>query len=112
MPTVTRHPRLEQLLQQRCFFLFLSLLALLIAIPFLGETTHGRGLVGLLNFIVLVTAVAAVGRSRLPFVIACFLGLPALAFQILALQSGLAGHFALSWSFSAAFYAFAVAHLL
>ena len=112
MPTVTRHPRLEQLLQQRCFFLFLALLALLITIPFLGDTTQGRGLVGLLNFIVLVTAVAAVGRSRLPFVIACLLGLPALAFQILALQSGLAGHFALSWSFSAAFYAFTVAHLL
>ena len=112
MPTVTRHPRLEQLLQQRCFFLFLALLALLIAIPFLSETAHGRELVGLLNFIVLVTAVAAVGRSRLPFVIAILLGLPTLAFQIMALQSGSAGHFALSWGFGAAFYAFTLVHLL
>ncbi|MGH8754385.1 MAG: ion channel, partial [Burkholderiales bacterium] len=112
MPIVTLRPRLAQMLQQRCFLLFLALLALLVAMPFLSETAYGRGLIGLLNFIVLVTAVAAVGRSRLSFVIACLLGLPALAFQILALQSGLPGHFALSWSSSAAFYAFTVAHLL
>ena len=112
MPTVTLHPRLAQMLQQRCFFLFLALIALLVAMPFLSETVHGRGLVGLLNFIVLVTAVVAVERSRLSFVIAILLGLPTLAFQIMALQSGLPGHFALSWGFGAAFYAFTLAHLL
>ena len=112
MPIVTFHPRLAQMLQQRCFLLFLALLALLIAIPFLSETVHGRGLVGFLNFIVLVTAVAAVARSRLSFVIAILLGLPTLAFQILALQSGLPGQFALSWGFGAVFYAFTLTHLL
>ena len=112
MPTVTRHPRLAQILQQRCFFLFLALLALLIAIPFLDGTVHGRGLIGMLNFIVLVTAVAAVGRYKLSLVIASLLGLPTLAFQIMALQSGLPGHFALSWGFGAAFYAFTLVHLL
>ncbi|MGH8757875.1 MAG: ion channel, partial [Burkholderiales bacterium] len=100
------------MLRQRCFLLFLALLALLVAIPFLSETVHGRGVIGFLNLIILVTAVAAVGRSRLSFVIAILLGLPTLAFQILALQSGLPGHFALSWGFGAAFYAFTLAHLL
>ncbi|MGH8710324.1 MAG: ion channel [Burkholderiales bacterium] len=112
MPTVTLHARLAQMLRQRCFLLFLALLALLVAIPFLSETVHGRGVIGFLNLIILVTAVAAVGRSRLSFVIAILLGLPTLAFQILALQSGLPGHFALSWGFGAAFYAFTLAHLL
>ena len=112
MPIVTLHPRLAQMLQQRCFLLFLALLALLVAMPFLVETVHGRVLVGLLNVIVLVTAVAAVERSRLSLVIACLLGLPTLAFQILALRSGLAGHFALSWGFGAAFYAFTLVHLM
>ena len=112
MPIVTLHPRLELLLQQRCFLLFIALLTLLIAIPFLSETALGRELIGLLNFIVLVTAVAAVERSGLSLVIACLLGLPTLVFQILALQSGSAGHFALSWGLGAAFYAFTLVHLL
>ena len=62
--------------------------------------------------LILVTAVAAVKRSTLSFVIAILLGLPTLFFQILALQSDLPGHFALSWGFGAAFYAFTIAHLL
>ena len=112
MATLTQHPRFAQMLEQRCFFLFLALLALLVAMPFLGETAYGRGVLGLLNLIILVTAVAAVQRSRLSFVIACLLGLPTLVFQILALQSSLPGHFALAWAFAAAFYAFTLVHLL
>jgi len=112
MPTVTRHPRLEKALQHRCFLLFWALLILLVAISFLSETIHGRKLVGFLNVIVLVTAVAAVESSRLSLIIAILLGGPTLAFQILALQSGLPEHFALSWGFGAAFYAFALAHLM
>jgi hypothetical protein len=112
MPIVTHHPRLEQMLEKRCFFLFLALLTMLIAMPFLAETVHGRGLIGLLNVIILMTAVLAVERSRLSFFIAIALGLPTLAFQVLALQSGLPGHFASSWGFAATFYAFTIAHLL
>ena len=41
MPNVTRNPRLAQMLEQRCFFLFVALLALLIPLPFLAETAHG-----------------------------------------------------------------------
>ena len=107
-----RQSRLEQILAQRCFFLFLALLALLVVMPYVAETAHGRMIVGLLNVIILVAAVAAVERSINSFVIAVILGLPTLCFQILALQSGLPGQFALSWGFGAVFYAFTIAHLL
>jgi ion channel len=112
MATVTQHARFAQILEHRCFFLFLALIALLVVRPFLGETAFGRGLVTLLNVIILVTAVVAVARSGLSFVIASLFGLPAVVFQILALQSSLPGHFALAWGSAAAFYVFTLAHLL
>ena len=111
-PTTTRHPLLEKVFRQRCFFLFWALLILLIVMPFLSETVTGRAILGFLNVLVLVTAVVAVESSGLSLVIAILLGVPQLAFQILALQSGLPEHFALSWGFGAAFYGFTLAHLL
>lgn len=104
--------RLALLGEQRCFLLFFALLALLVATPFLVGTVAGRWTIGALNVLILVTAVAAVQRSRLSLAVAILLGLPALAFQILAIDSGTGRHFALSWGFNAAFYAFTTAHLL
>ncbi|HUL41082.1 MAG TPA: ion channel [Burkholderiales bacterium] len=112
MKIATVQPRLSKILEQRCFFLFLALLALLIAMPFLFDIVYGRRIISFVNVMVLVTAVAAVASSRLSFVIAIILGLPTLGFQILALQSGSPGHFALSWGFGAVFYAFTLVHLL
>ena len=112
MPILTLNVRWAHMLQQRCFLLFLALLALLVAIPFLSETTHGRVIVGLCNIIMLVTAVAAVGRSRLSLAIAFSLAVPTLAFQLLVLQSGDSGHKALSWGCNAVLYTFTLGHLL
>jgi hypothetical protein len=103
---------LARLLEQRCFIMFLALLALLAAMPFLGHTPQGRGIVGALNLAILAAAVAAVGRSRLAFVIALALGLPTFAFQLLALRSGAADLQTLSWGFNAAFYGYTIVHLL
>jgi hypothetical protein len=103
---------MEQILARRCFLLFLALLALLVAIPFVVEAVYGRIIIGVLNISILVTAVAAVERSRPSLVIAILLGLPTLCFQVMALQSGVPGIFVLSWGFGAAFYAFTIAHLL
>jgi hypothetical protein len=103
---------LAQILEQRCFFLFLALLALLIALPFLAETAHGRLIITIVNVIVLLTAVAAVGRSRLSIVFALVLVTPALAFRFLSLESSLPGYLALSLGFNAAFYTFILADLL
>jgi len=112
MSNLTINPRRTQLLQQRCLLLFLAMLALMIALPFLSGTPRGRVIGNLCNLIVLVTAVAAVGRSMPSFVIAVLLALPVLPFQLLALKSGEQGYFALTWGFGAAFYAFALVHLL
>jgi hypothetical protein len=103
---------LGQILQQRCFLLFLALLALLVAVPFLSEIPYGRIILAIVNVIVLLTAVAAVGRSWLSFVIAVILVLPALVFRFLALESSLPGYLALSWGFAAIFYLFILADLL
>jgi hypothetical protein len=103
---------LAQILEQRCFFLFLALLALLIALPFLAETAHGRLILTLVNVTVMLSAVAAVGRSWFSFVIALLLVLPALVFRFLALASDLPGYLALSWGFVAIFYAFILGDLL
>ena len=104
--------RLAQLLEQRCFLLFLALLALLISLPFLAETAHGPVILFAVNVTVLLTAVAAVGRSWLSFVIAVILVLPALVFRFLALQSGLPGYLVLTWGSGAIFYVFILADLL
>jgi hypothetical protein len=112
MPNITPNPRLAQILEQRCFFLFLALLTLLVALPFLSEIPYGHIILTIVNVIVLLTAVAAVGRSRFSFVIAVILVLPALVFRFLALESGLVGYLALSWGFAAIFYVFILADLL
>jgi hypothetical protein len=112
MSKLDLHPRLALLLEQRCFFMFLSLLALLITMPFLADTASGRVAIGLLNLAILLTAVVAVGRSRFAFMFAAILGLPTVGFQLLALDSGETRHFALYWGFGAAFYAFTIGHLL
>jgi hypothetical protein len=104
--------RLQTLLEQRCLLLFWALVALLIALPFLGETPHGHAILAVVNVAVLLTAVAAVGRTWLSFIIAVILVLPALAFRFLALESGQSGHLALTWGFNAVFYVFILANLL
>ena len=112
MPIVTLRARVEEMLHQRCFILFLSLLALLVSMPFLYETASGRWIIVLANVFVLVTAVAAVGRTRLSFVIAFLLALPALVLRVLATDSISPGQLALAWGCNAVFYAFVLANLL
>ena len=112
MPIVTLPPRMAEMLHQRCFILFLALLALLVSMPFLAETASGRWILTFANAFVLVTAVAAVGRSRMSFVIAFFLALPALVFRLVATELSSPGYFALAWGCNAVFYTFTVANLL
>ncbi|HTS21698.1 MAG TPA: ion channel [Casimicrobiaceae bacterium] len=70
-----------RIFRQRCFYLFLSILVLIVASPFLTETLHGRVLVQAVQVLVLIASVAAVGRTTSPFVIALLLGIPAFVFQ-------------------------------
>jgi VanZ family protein len=112
MPIVTLSARVEELLHQRCFFLFMALLVLLISKPFLSGTTTGRWVIALANVVVLVSAVAAVGRSRFSFVIAFILALPAIVFRLLAVEGSSPGYIALAWGCNALFYSFVLVNLL
>ena len=112
MPTVTLRARVDDLLHQRCFLLFLALLSLLVSMPFLSESISGRMIIVLANVVVLVTAVAAVARTRFSFVIAILLALPALVLRLLAAGSPSPGQLALAWGCNAVFYIFVLANLL
>ena len=103
---------MEELLHQRCFFLFMALLSLLVSMPFLAETASGRWVIALANVMVLVTAVAAVARTRISFGIAIFLALPALVLRLLSEGSPSPGQFALASGCNALFYVFVLANLL
>lgn len=105
-------PRLAQLRRYPCLILLVAMLALLLVMAFLGETSYGRVIVNLANAIVLVSAVAAVGRSRRALLAAALLAVPTLAFQFLALFIGKPAYFALNWGFAAIFYAYAIVQLL
>ena len=107
-------PNMPQLkmLEQRCQLLFWALVALLVTLPFLGETAHGQAILVVVNVAVLLAAVAAVGRTRLSFIIGVILVSPALVFRLLALRSGQPGLFALGFAFNAVFYVFILAKLM
>lgn len=112
MPIVMLRARVEEMLHQRCFILFLALLSLLVSMPFLVETSIGRWIITLANVFVLVTAVAAVARTRISLGIAIFLALPALVLRLLSEGSPSPGQFALAWGCNALFYVFVLANLL
>ena len=114
MAIVKLQSSFARIFRQRCFYLFLSILVLIVAAPFLTETLHGRVLVQATQVLVLIAAVAAVGRTRMPFVIALLLGIPAFVFQS-GITFGYADpEIARMWSnvFHGAFYLVAVVYLL
>ncbi len=99
---------------QRCFYLFVSLIALMVAAPFLADTVHGRLLVHAIQVLVLLSAMAAAGRTRASFSIALLLGIPALVFQVFANtgEHDPARWLAYSWAFYLAFYGLTIVYLL
>ena len=62
--------------------------------------------------LVVVAAVAAVGRTQLSFVIALLLAAPTLLFQLLAIDGGDSRFLLHSWAFGAALYASTIGYLL
>ena len=48
---------------QRCFYLFVSLIVLIAAAPFFDDTVRGRFILNVAQVLVLIAAVAAVGRT-------------------------------------------------
>jgi len=105
--------RFASVFRQRCFYLFVALLALIVAVPFVDDRERGRIVLQVLHMLVLTASVAAVGRTTFPFVVALLLGIPALAFQIAGGTADDAGAFVtLSNWFYLAFYLVAVIYLM
>ena len=103
---------LAQVFFQRCFYLFVAVLVLVMAVLLLEPTPRGRILLNVGNLLVVVTAVAAVGRTQFSFVIALLLATPTLFFQWLAIQDGDSQFLLHSWAFGAALYASTIGYLL
>jgi ion channel len=103
---------LGRVFSQRCFYLFIVLLAFPVAAPFIDLTPQGKFLIAVLNCLVVVCAVAAVGRTVLSFVIVSLLASAALVFFWLSLEHDDPAHLARSWGFAAALYLTTIVYLL
>jgi hypothetical protein len=104
--------QLGRVFTQRCFYLFVVLLALVGVVPFVEPTPTGRFAVSAINLFIMIAAVAAVGRTVLSFVIILLLAGAALASQYLGMSLGDTQHVLHSWMFGAALYAVTVAYML
>lgn len=103
---------LRQLFFQRCFYLFTTLLAMIMLAPFI-EGTHGGVITrNIINVFVVLSAVAAVGRSLISFLIVLALALPALVLRWLSMTSDATVLVDLALGFDVAVYATAIALLL
>jgi cytosine/uracil/thiamine/allantoin permease len=114
MPIARLQTRFGRIFTQRCFLLFAALIALILVAPFVGDTVRGRFILNGAQALVLIAAVAAVGRTTMPFGIALLLGIPAFVFLLLSeFQPEESSHYlALANAFFLAFYIVAVSYLL
>jgi hypothetical protein len=101
-----------RLFYQRCFYLFLVLLGLIVGVPFIEPTPLGRLVVNIAGTFVVIAAVAAVGRTALSFVIALLLAAPTAIFHWLGMSTDDRHYLLLSWCFAAGLYAMTLVYLL
>ena len=104
--------RIGRVFRQRCFYLFVVLLALIGGVPFVEPTHYGRLVTNAVNLFVIIATVAAVGRTTLSFVIALLLAAPAIGFQWLYLMGDDPTALHRSWLFGGALYLAATVYLL
>ncbi len=103
---------LRPLFFQRCFYLFVTLLAFIAFAPFIDAEHGGIIIRNLINAFVILAAVAAVGRSLLSFMVVLALAAPALAFRWMSLEPGNSALLDLALRLDAAVYVATIALLL
>lgn len=108
----TTREALSRIFYQRCFWLFVVLLTLIGAVSFVPASDSGRLVLNIINMFLVISTVAAVGRTTLSFVITLFLAIPAMWFQYLGLWRDDDDSLAVSWMFSAVLYSLTVGYLL
>lgn len=107
----TRHA-LSRLFRQRCFYLFVFLLALIVTAPFAESSPRGVLLRNSANIFIIVTAVAAVGRSTGSFIIIVLLAAPTILFRWLSFTTDESSYLDVALRMNAAMYAAAIAFLM
>src|SRR6476469_9356544 len=96
------HRLLGLIFRQRCFYLFIVLLAFDAVVPFVDPGPHAKFFISLFNCFVIAAAVAAVGRSALSLAIVLLLAAAALIFLWLSIEHEDPSHLARAWGFCAA----------
>jgi hypothetical protein len=71
----------SRIFYQRCFYLFVFLLALIAVVPFVQPTDFGRLVLNAANMFLLISTIAAVGRTTMSFVVSLLLVAPIMWFQ-------------------------------
>jgi len=108
----TTRDALSRIFYQRCFWLFVVLVAMIAAVSFVPPNDAGRLVVNAFNMFLLIATVAAVGRTTLSFAIALLLAVPAVWFQYSGLWRDDDRELAMSWMFSAGLYFVTTVYLL
>lgn len=103
---------LRRLFLQRCFYLFAMLLVLVVAVPLIDAEPRGILIANLTDTLIIVSVVAAVGRTMLSFLAALCLAVPTVVLRWLSLESEVPGHFDLSLKLHVVMYVLAIALLL
>ena len=85
----------SRIFYQRCFWLFAVLLTLIAVVTFVPSSDAGRLTVNAFNMLVLIAAVAAVGRTTSSFAVALLLAIPA---TLLAMEGGVSRGMVTCWS--------------
>ncbi len=112
MAIETTRDALSRIFYQRCFWLFVVLVAMIAAVSFVPPNDAGRLVVNAFNMFLLIATVAAVGRTTLSFAIALLLAVPAVWFQYSGLWRDDDRELAMSWMFSAGLYFVTTVYLL
>jgi hypothetical protein len=103
---------LSRLFMQRCFYLFVFLLALIATAPFADSSPRGILLRNGANIFIIVSAVAAVGRSTGSFIIIVLLAAPSILLRWLSFTTDDSSYFDVALRMNAAMYAAAIAFLM
>lgn len=97
---------------QRCFYLFLMLMAFIAVVSFIPATDEGRLAVAAANAFLVVATVASVGRTTLSFALALVIAAPTLFYQWLAIRSNDPHAVVMSQWLAAVLYATAIGYLM
>ena len=111
-PLSATRDALSRLFYGRCFYLFVTLLVLVAIAPFVEAQRGGLAIRYIVSAVVMLAAVAAVGRSIVSFTFVLALAAPAMTFRWLSLQSGDAHYLDLALRLDAGVYAATIAFLL